>query len=46
VRVVADKDMLQVVIRNLVSNAIKFCRPGDSVTVSCIRIQDRKQTSA
>jgi two-component system, sensor histidine kinase and response regulator len=34
VRVVADKDMLQVVIRNLVSNAIKFCRPGDSVTVS------------
>ena len=36
VRVVADKDMLQVVIRNLISNAIKFCRPGDSVTVSCI----------
>jgi two-component system, sensor histidine kinase and response regulator len=34
VGVVADKDMLQVVIRNLVSNAIKFCRPGDSVTVS------------
>jgi two-component system, sensor histidine kinase and response regulator len=35
VRVVADKDMLQVVIRNLVSNAVKFCRPGDSVTVCC-----------
>jgi two-component system, sensor histidine kinase and response regulator len=35
VGVVADKDMLQVVIRNLVSNAVKFCRPGDSVTVSC-----------
>ncbi len=35
VRVMADKDMLQVVIRNLVSNAIKFCRPGDTVTVSC-----------
>jgi two-component system, sensor histidine kinase and response regulator len=31
---IADKDMIQVVIRNLVSNAIKFCRPGDSVTVS------------
>ena len=29
----ADKDMIQMVIRNLVSNAIKFCRPGDSVTV-------------
>jgi two-component system sensor histidine kinase/response regulator len=35
VGVVADKDMLQVVIRNLVSNAVKFCRSGDSVTVSC-----------
>ena len=31
---VADKDMVQVIIRNLVSNAIKFCRSGDSVTVS------------
>ena len=31
---IADKDMIQVVIRNLVSNAIKFCRPGDCVTVS------------
>ena len=29
----ADKDMIQMVIRNLVSNAIKFCRPGDSVVV-------------
>lgn len=29
----ADKDMLQVVVRNLVSNAIKFCRPGGIVTV-------------
>ncbi len=35
--VVADKDMLQVVIRNLISNAVKFCRPGDSVTVSYIQ---------
>ena len=31
----ADKDMVQVVIRNLVSNAIKFCRQGDSVTIYC-----------
>jgi signal transduction histidine kinase len=29
----ADKDMIQMIIRNLVSNAIKFCRSGDSVTV-------------
>jgi len=33
----ADKDMVQVVIRNLVSNAIKFCRRGDSVTVYSTR---------
>jgi two-component system, sensor histidine kinase and response regulator len=34
VQVIADRDMTQVIIRNLVSNAIKFCRPGDSVTIS------------
>ncbi len=33
----ADKDMMQVVVRNLVSNAIKFCRSGGMVTVSGIR---------
>jgi signal transduction histidine kinase len=27
----ADPDMVQVILRNLVSNAIKFCRPGDAV---------------
>jgi two-component system sensor histidine kinase/response regulator len=29
-----DKDMIPVVLRNLVSNAIKFCHPGGMVTVS------------
>jgi signal transduction histidine kinase len=29
-----DKDMMQVVVRNLVSNAIKFCHSGGMVTVS------------
>jgi two-component system sensor histidine kinase/response regulator len=29
-----DKDMAQVILRNLVSNAIKFCRSGDTVTIS------------
>jgi signal transduction histidine kinase len=33
----ADRDMVQMVIRNLISNAIKFCRPGDIVTVSSTR---------
>jgi two-component system sensor histidine kinase/response regulator len=34
----ADKDMIQLVIRNLVSNAIKFCRSGDSVVVHSGRV--------
>jgi len=29
----ADKDMIHVVIRNLVSNAIKFCWAGDTITI-------------
>lgn len=29
----ADKDMMHVVIRNLVSNAIKFCRSGDTIII-------------
>jgi signal transduction histidine kinase len=36
----ADKDMIQVIIRNLFSNAIKFCRPGDTITVTG-RISDK-----
>ncbi|MBS1662711.1 MAG: tetratricopeptide repeat-containing sensor histidine kinase [Bacteroidetes bacterium] len=33
----ADKDMIQMVVRNLVSNAVKFCRSGDSITVCASR---------
>ena len=48
INVVADSDMLQLVVRNLVSNAIKFTLPGGSVNVStklagnvcCISIAD------
>lgn len=29
----ADRDMIQVLIRNLVNNAVKFCRPGDTITI-------------
>lgn len=29
----ADKDMIELVIRNLISNAIKFCKNGDKVEI-------------
>jgi signal transduction histidine kinase len=39
--VLADKDSLQLVFRNLFSNAIKFCKVGDSITVSYQVKEDR-----
>ncbi|MBC7400332.1 MAG: PAS domain-containing protein [Mucilaginibacter sp.] len=32
--VYADMDMIQAVLRNLVSNAIKFCREGDKISIN------------
>jgi two-component system, sensor histidine kinase and response regulator len=29
----ADKSMLEVLLRNLISNSIKFCNPGDTITI-------------
>lgn len=29
----ADRTMLEVLLRNLVSNSIKFCNPGDTITI-------------
>jgi two-component system sensor histidine kinase/response regulator len=34
VMVYADKDMIEAVLRNLISNAIKFCKAGDKVVIS------------
>ncbi|MHA7058649.1 tetratricopeptide repeat-containing sensor histidine kinase [Aquimarina sp. M1] len=31
--VYADKDMFSIVSQNLIANAIKFCKPGDSITL-------------
>ncbi len=36
IMVFADKDMIDVVLRNLVGNAIKFCHPNGLVTVSSV----------
>ncbi|MBI5178400.1 MAG: PAS domain S-box protein [Nitrospinae bacterium] len=32
-RIYADRDLLQQVVINLVSNAIKFCKEGDAITI-------------
>lgn len=32
-QLLADKEMTDIVIRNLISNAIKFCKAGDQVTI-------------
>ncbi|MBI1768251.1 MAG: tetratricopeptide repeat protein [Bacteroidetes bacterium] len=38
--VLADKDQLDLVIRNLVTNAIKFTKSGGKVTISCTNATD------
>jgi PAS domain S-box-containing protein len=41
----ADKNMLKTVFRNLISNAIKFTKPGGSITVSAISKQNQVEIS-
>jgi two-component system sensor histidine kinase/response regulator len=39
ITVIADTDMLQLVVRNLVSNAIKFTRPGGIIQIDAQLVQ-------
>ncbi|MXV14368.1 sensor histidine kinase [Hufsiella ginkgonis] len=41
IMVYADPDMIRAVYRNLVSNAIKFCRPGDEISILASRKDGR-----
>lgn len=37
----ADPNMINVVIRNIISNGIKYCRPGDSITCTAEKQSDK-----
>jgi len=37
----ADRDMVSLVVRNLVSNAVKFCRSGDKITISAKELDNQ-----
>jgi len=37
----ADSNMINVVIRNLISNAVKFCNTGDTITVKAHKSNDK-----
>lgn len=39
--IIADVDMLQLVVRNLISNSVKFTPPGGSIRVDAERLADR-----
>lgn len=43
--VVADEQMLNVLLRNLISNAIKFSHPGSEVKVRCKTTESRTEVS-
>jgi PAS domain S-box-containing protein len=43
--ITADENMIKTVIRNLVSNAIKFTKPGGKVTLSAIEMNGEIQIS-
>lgn len=45
IEVDADKNMIQTILRNLISNAIKFTKPGGSINVSAISKQNHLEIS-
>ncbi|MFB2117836.1 sensor histidine kinase [Parapedobacter sp. 2B3] len=42
-RVAADAEMLELIVRNLVSNAIKFTEPGGQITVGVIENAEKEE---
>lgn len=39
-KVFADPNMIRLVLRNILSNAVKFCRPGDQISFEIKRLND------
>lgn len=37
----ADANMINVVVRNLISNAVKFCNPGDTISIEAHNSNDK-----
>jgi PAS domain S-box-containing protein len=40
-----DRNRILQVFGNLIGNAVKFCRPGDTITVTCLRTGNEMQVS-
>jgi PAS domain S-box-containing protein len=43
INVFADKDMISLVLRNLISNAVKFCKANDSIEIRVSRLNDKAE---
>ena len=40
IQLFADQNMIHVVVRNLLSNCIKFCRNGDTITLEALQLEN------
>lgn len=41
IQIFADQNMIHVVVRNLISNCIKFCKEGDKIIIDAVKKDDK-----
>ncbi len=41
--VCGEEEWLAIIVRNLVSNAVKFSHPGDAVTIECLELEEQSR---